>query len=407
MNTRVLLSHRARRVFIWLHLWLGLILGLWFSLIGLSGSVLTWRSELGAWELARRFPITTPVSGAKMLSLDEATGKLQTALPDLDLGQVSAIAPPQKPTDSYKFTVGRERRSARTVVLDSYSGQILGTVAPRSSNVFAIQNFHQRLIAGMRGYVFNGLLTVLGIPLLLSGLWLWWPNNAKQLRARLTIKRGVPLHRRLYDLHNVMGIYLYSLLLVTTVTGALLVWNHLQRDGLAQVVQELKAGEAPTPRRAENNRGAERARNAAPRGDNNATPRVTPQGTRLSADELLDKARTATDGYAITRVTLPQKPDAPFAASYALANGFATGRTIYLNPYNGEVLSSKTPRVNANNVIRGLHLGDFGGIAVKILYTLSGLMPLGLFVTGTWLWARKKLKSRTRNQMRVAETASV
>ena len=406
MNSRVLLSHRARRVFIWLHLWLGLILGLWFSLIGLSGSVLTWRGELGAWELNRRFPIATPAPGAKMLSLDAATSKLQSAMPDLKLSQVSAISPPQSARDSYKFTVGRSRRDAKTVVLDSYSGQILGTAAPRSGNVFLIQNFHQRLLAGMRGYVFNGLLTVLGIPLLLSGLWLWWPRKIKQLRARLSVKSGAPLHRRLYDLHNVLGIYLYSVLLVTTVTGALLVKNHLQRDGLPKVLEELRAGETP---QAPNERGkSARNRGEQARGGDE-TPKVTPNGARLSNDELLDRARVVAAGAAVTRVSLPGKNDDPFVANYAVAAGFNSGRTLSINPYNGEVLPSKAPVVEANNVIRGLHLGDFGGVLIKIIYTLTGLMPLGLFITGFWLWARKKFKSRARERTSasVSETASV
>ena len=444
MNTRVLLSHRARRVFVWLHLWLGLGLGLWFSLIGISGSVLAWRVELGAWELSRRFPIATPAPGAQMLSLDAATAKLRAALPDLDTNEISAIAPPQSASDSYKFTIGRDRRQARTVVLDSYTGTLIGTAAPRSGWVFTIQNFHQRLIAGLRGYVFNGLLTVLGIPLLLSGLWLWWPKNGKQLRARITVKSGAPLHRRLYDLHNVLGISLYGVLLVTTATGALLVKNHLQRDGLPQVIAELKAGETPPTQgnrgeqargeqargeqargeqargeqargeqargeqaRGEQARGeqarGEQARGGAAnanrgggaRGDNDA-PEVVPNGALLSNDVLLDKARDAANGAAITRVSLPRKPDEPFVANYAVATGFNAGRTLYLDPYSGAVMPSETPAVEASNVIKSLHLGNFGGVWIKILYTLAGLMPLGLFVTGFWLWARKKFKKRAR-----------
>lgn len=396
MNSRVLLSHRARRIFIFLHLWLGLILGLWFSLIGVSGSVLAWRSELGAWELARRFPITTPAPGAKMLSLDAATAKLQRAMPARDVSEVSTIAPPQTPTDAYKFTVGRSRRDTRTVVIDSYSGALLGVAAPRSGNVFLIQNFHQRLIAGTRGYVFNGLLTVLGIPLLLSGLWLWWPKNVKQLRARLTVKSGAPLHRRLYDLHNVLGIYLYGVLLITTVTGALLVKNHLQRDGLPKIIEELKAGETPaTP--------GKNARGKQARGAGNDAPKVVASGQRLSNDALPDKARASLPNTQISKVSVPQKPDAPFATNYAVGAGFNTSRTLCLDPYSGAVLRSKAPIVEANNVIRGLHLDDFGGVLIQILTTLTGLMPMGLFITGAWLWARKKFK----NSKRVATVADV
>ena len=412
MNSRVLLAHRARRIFLWLHLWLGLGLGLWFSLIGISGSVLAWRAELGAWEINQRFPIATPAPGAKMLGLDAATAKLRTlrtARPNLKLREISAIAPPQNANDSYKFVVGRDRKKAVTLVLDSYSGAFIGQAAPRSGQVFAIQNFHQRLIAGMRGYVFNGLLTMMGIPLLLSGLWLWWPKNSQQLRARLTLKRGVAMHRRLYDLHNVLGIYLYGVLLVTTVTGALLVKNHLQRDGSAQVIAELKAGETLPSQSGEagernssagaRNRGVEDSRGVK------KTPGIVPNGARLSNDELLDKARVAADGAAITRVSLPVETDDLFVANYAVAAGFNTARTLNLDPYNGTVLPLKAPEIGANNVIRSLHLGDFGGVSIKIIYTMTGLMPPGLFVTGFWLWARKKLKAKKR--VRVATAAPV
>ena len=123
---------------------------------------------------------------------------------------------------------------------------------------------------------------------------------------------------------------------------------------------------------------------------------MTPQGARLSNDELLDRARVAANGATILRVSPPRQSDDPFAANYAVAAGFNTGRTLYLDPYRGAVLPSRVPVIEANNVIKGLHLGDFGGVFVKIIYTLTGLMPMGLFVTGFWLWARNKRKKRAR-----------
>ncbi len=37
-----------------------------------------------------------------------------------------------------------------------------------------------------------------------------------------------------------------------------------------------------------------------------------------------------------------------------------------------------------------LHLGEFGGVFSKLLYTFAGLMPPGLFITGVLMWWRKK-----------------
>ena len=43
-------SQRARTLFLIVHLWTGLALGLWLIMIGLTGSVLAWRSEFTGWE---------------------------------------------------------------------------------------------------------------------------------------------------------------------------------------------------------------------------------------------------------------------------------------------------------------------------------------------------------------------
>ncbi len=411
---------RARRVLVWSHLWLGLILGAWFSLIGLTGSVLTWRTELGAAELSRRFPVSQPSPNAKIVSLSDATGALKKAMPDLDTKEIAGVTIPGARSSFYAFTLGRNRRTARQVLVDPYSSQILGTVAPRSGNVFLIQNFHQRLIAGARGYLFNGLLTLLSVPLLMSGLWLWWPAKIAQFKARLTVKRGAPLHRKIYDWHNIFGVYLYSTLFITTLTGVLLVANHIARDGWAKTWEEVRAGETPPARetrgarggqsegRGAQNEGARQergasapAQNAAPGG--REAPKVVPQGESLDADTLLNRARQAVPQYQITRVQLPSSPDAPFEASYSLPTGFATNRTLYLNPYSGEVLPGKQPEgANYNSVVRGLHLGDFGGVLMKLIYTITGLMPLGLFASGVWLWARKKRRAKHKTPRETA-----
>ncbi|PQV65113.1 putative iron-regulated membrane protein [Abditibacterium utsteinense] len=404
MNTRILFSHRARRVFIWIHLWLGLLLGAWFSLLGVTGSVLAWRTELGAWELSRKYPVQKPADGARMVSLSEATSALKKSFPDLDVSEISAISLPGARSSFYGFTVGRNRRTARQILLNPYSAQVLGTVAPRSGNVATIQQIHQRLIAGARGYALNGFLTVLAVPLLLSGLWLWWPSNIKQFKARVSVKREAPLHRKIYDLHNVLGVYLYLTLFVTTVTGALLVKSHMARDGLAKTWQEIKAGDAPPARESRRARGRNQPEQTQSRARGEL--KITPQGTLLSNDALLDLARRAVPQYEITRIQPAPSPDAAFVGSYSLPVGFATSQSISLNPYSGAVLKAReTETANANQVVRGLHLGDFGGAFIKIIYTLTGIMPLGLFVSGLWLWARKKLRTKTKTPREIAVAA--
>jgi uncharacterized iron-regulated membrane protein len=395
MNTRVLFSHRARRVFFFIHLWMGLILGLWFALIGLSGSVLAWRFELQGMELARRFPLEKASAEQTIISVSQAIAAMKMANPNASSRELSTVTIPNSKMPFYSFSLGRNRATAQTVLIDPYSARVHPPVRMRTLVVGTIQQFHQRLIAGAKGYLFNGLLTVLAIPLLLSGLWLWWPTKLKHLKAHLTIKRGVSIKRTLYDLHNVMGIYLYLVLLVTTITGAMLVQQHVARDG--GIANFLNEQEGPSQPRIGNNRRAENRARTERGGRNDEKPKVTPRGARLSGDAVLAAARQLRPQLELTRVTLPQKPDEVAQVTFIRPVGLVLNEDVFLNPYNGEEIKpSASEQREAPNAApaarwsRALHLGEFGGVLSKLIYTVTGLMPLGLFVTGFLLWFRKK-----------------
>lgn len=420
MKARVLLSHRARRIFFFIHLWTGLILGAWFALIGITGSVLAWRGELSGMELSRRFPIEKSV-GAKVIPLSAAIAAMKRANPDASAKELATVTVPNSKNPFYSFSRGRNRATAQTILVDPYSARVHPPVRMRTLTVGTIQQFHQRLISGAKGYVLNGFLNFLAIPLLLSGLWLWWPTRWKHLKAHLTIKRGASLKRTIYDLHNVMGIYLYVVLLATTVTGAMLVQQHISADGGLLTFLNEEQQESPPRGGPERSGGRERGNQerggresgrsertrpetaggremqgapAAGRREPEA-PKVTPAGQPLAHDELVVRARSARPQYQLTRVQLPQKPDEALQLTYAKPTGLNLNETVFLNPYTGEELSGSGEGATPNRSplrtwTRTLHLGEFGGVFSKLIYTITGLMPLGLFVTGFMLWWRKK-----------------
>ncbi len=394
MNTRVWLSHRARRVFLIVHLWLGLVIGLWFSLIGLSGSVLAWRSELSAMELRAKFPIEKPSFNAKMFPLADAIAigtrpqaerpsvRPQAARAD-SAQQALNITIPTHRMPYYAVARGNVRRGPVTLI-DPYSARVYSNVNTRETRVGTIQQFHQRLIAGARGYVANGFLNLLAIPLVLSGLWLWWPKNVAQLKARVQVKRGASLKRTLYDLHNVMGIYLYGILFVTTLTGAMLVYQHIAADGglRAFLSEETSAPAA---------RGAQRG---GARGQEE-TPVVEIRGERLTPDSILEIARALRPNYELSRLQFPARTNQAIAVTFQKPFGLSNSETVFLDPYRGQIVNTATrdSGVDARGWTRLLHLGEFGGVLSKLVYTFAGLMPTGLFITGVWMWWNQKRKS--------------
>jgi uncharacterized iron-regulated membrane protein len=52
-----------------------------------------------------------------------------------------------------------------------------------------------------------------------------------------------------------------------------------------------------------------------------------------------------------------------------------------------------------------LHFGRFGGLGIRVLWTLLGLLPAVLFVTGFTLWWRRVVRRRLGAQKRSAMTA--
>jgi uncharacterized iron-regulated membrane protein len=283
-----------------------LILGAWFALIGVTGSLLAWRGELSAAELRWRFPREEqPVSAAQPIPLSQAVAAMQRAHPRSTARELATVTVPNARMPFYAFTRGRDRASQETILIDPYSARVHPPVRLRTLFVGTVNQLHARLLAGPRGYLANGALTALAAPLLLSGLWLRWPAKVRLLKARLMMKRGVPLQRTLMDLHNVMGIYLYPALLITTLTGMVLVAHHIDERG----IQAYWSGQLDAP--------AGGRRNGGPGGERDAArmPAVAAQGQRLSDDELVARARTAMPGYALTRVRRPLRPDQPFQAA--------------------------------------------------------------------------------------------
>jgi uncharacterized iron-regulated membrane protein len=297
----------------------------------------------------------------------------------------------------------------------------------------------------------------MAIPLLLSGLWLWWPSNIAQLKARLQVKRGTSLKRRLYDLHNVLGIYLYSVLFVTTLTGTMLVYQHIQADG--GLVGYLQHEQEQTASGVANQRGNEQARrsntpgtgagrNAAdgsarggatstgsaqrggqsgtgsssaasggPAGNQrggNEAPKVRVQEKRFSEDEILAATRALRPERELTRIQLPRAVDEAVQATFALPIGLSTTESVYLDPYTGNLVQAQASdaptRSPVRQLTRAFHLGEFGGVASKLIYTVAGLIPLGLFITGVMMWwgkQSKKRSARARKQSADAELLAV
>src|SRR5262245_48201477 len=116
-----------RRKPLWntLHRWLGIGLGLWFMLVGLTGALLVYRDAIDRWlnpELLR------PRINGPALPLADVVEQASLAP---ELGRVEKVHPPATVDDVYRLQVrplaSRVDAARLEALIDPASGELLGT----------------------------------------------------------------------------------------------------------------------------------------------------------------------------------------------------------------------------------------------------------------------------------------
>ena len=119
---------------------------------------------------------------------------------------------------------------------------------------------------------------------------------------------------------------------------------------------------------------------------------------------LVDTARRhAPAGHHVARVVLPSTPAAPFLVMFSDVSPTPLGATltpVYLDQYMGALLTSPTAAATVGDTIMAwvapLHVGNFAGNGVRVLWMLFGLAPPLLFVTGFAMWWTRVVRPRWR-----------
>lgn len=202
----------ARRIVFAVHLWCGLILGIYLVAISVSGSVLVYRNELRA--AFQPQPRLVDASGTR-LSEDELIRAGEAAYPD---HEVFVYTMPEE--DDHAVSLGVNLgESRRQILFDPYTGDDLGNAVPWGWRATTwLIDFHGTLAAGPTGKRINGVGSILFTGLIITGIVLWWPGFGRLLRG-LRIERDRGTRRLLFTLHGALGAVSFALLLLWAVTG--------------------------------------------------------------------------------------------------------------------------------------------------------------------------------------------
>jgi uncharacterized iron-regulated membrane protein len=204
-----------RKVVFQVHLWSGIGLGLYLLVVSVTGSIVVYSNEL--YRAATRAPIMVAPSGPRLS--DDA---LRAAVAHIYPGYtVVSIGAGQKPDQAVSITLSGNR-GRKDRLFDPYTGADLGDSVPLSIHLVSkLLELHDDLLAGPTGRTVNGFGAVMLIVLALTGIVVWWPG-IKNWRRSLVLRRGVGWRRFTWDLHSVIGFWLFAFILLFGLSGVYL-----------------------------------------------------------------------------------------------------------------------------------------------------------------------------------------
>ena len=384
------LKSRRKR---WLnvHLWLGLGLGLFLSVLGMTGSILVFYDEIDKALNAELMQVNAPPQGeAAFKPFADIMAAANTVLPTT--ATIDFVTFPSDAKASYVFSyftsASGEAQDQWQVYVNPYSAQVLGTKLIKQADDWVPCSFiefvwqlHFAVLAGDIGTVIVGIIGTLLIFSVLTGLILWWPLTGNWRRV-LTIKPRASTERFNHDLHQLAGFYSFPVLLAVLLSG---VYMNLPEHFMA-VVKLL----SPGTKSFMDMPHASPAQGRPPIALADAL-----SGVRARYPEgRIDGLKPAEDEHSGHLVRIVDVPG---------LSAFWSERQITVDQYSGAILQVLDPsnRPTAGQTFVDwqwpLHSGKAFGWTGRILVFLLGLACPVLFVTGVIRWLQKRrAKSRKR-----------
>lgn len=369
-----------RRALFQVHLWAGLGVGLYLVVVTITGSALVFR-----WEIEALAAPALPKRDGQVLNYDDLRAAVERERPG---AVVEGFLKPKGPTSAVQVWLEHEHHELIRFV-DPYTGKDLGPAALNALLAW-LAALHVELLAGETGVIFNGVGAVCFLVLCITGLVVWWPGRRRWKRS-VIVKTGVGWKRLNWDLHSAVGFWTSSILLIWAITGVYFVFPQPFQQTIGRVVPFELPRDAPEP------------------------PPQIPGRAFASIESIVAAAERATPGAVTTWIDLPH----PGTGAHAVVirheryEPWAShSPVVYLDAYTAEVRHVDVALTgNPGDTIQRwfgyLHFGNFGGAPVKVLWTLTGLAPTLLAVTGTVMWWNRVIVRARRRRERGEQQARV
>lgn len=373
--------HRSavKRLWLRLHVFMGMGFGLLFVFAGLTGSLLVFHRAIDAW---LNPALLMRAESKEARSLDEVLASLRAAVPDLPAPAYLDL--PRTNTDVlhvwYRLRGDRDSVERKVEVwLDPGTGEVLGRRQYGTSFTSVVYGLHREWLAGNVGETMVGIVGAMLVVSIITGAYLWWPQRGPSGKAPTAARTGSALQRQ-YAWHKSVGISSATVLILIACSGIFIEFHEWLTPAIRLLSPVAEAEPAVSSRI---------PLNAAP----------------IAVEQAMGIARQRFPDAEATYLMFPQGPAGAYGVGMrrpddVLKTGGSSG--VWIDQYNGDVLAVQDWRqFTAGETFVAwmfpLHNGEAFGLAGRLVVFLSGLVPLVLYVTALRMWwLKRRAKSRRR-----------
>jgi uncharacterized iron-regulated membrane protein len=359
------------RVWSWLHKWSSLVSTIFLLVLCLTGLPLVFHHQIGGW-LGTEVVSPALPADAPRATLDQVMAAAKGRFPSRVGMYVS-----QEPDDDtiWYVTMGDTPRSSSglmQVAVDARTGRALAEPKIDGGVMGVIHTLHVELFAGQRGKLFLGLMGLLMLVGIVSGIVLYAPFMRKLRFGEVRRERSTRV--KWLDLHNLLGIVTVTWALVVGATGMINTWAdlviaHWRDDQVAQLLSHYR-GLPPLAQLGSLEKAVANAREREPR----------------------------------MKVAFIAFPGTAWGSEHHYGV-FMRGRTrlterlvqpVLVDAVTGEVSSSQRPPWYMTTLLlsQPLHFGDYGGVPMQWLWAVLDVLTILVLGSGLYLWLSKNGPAR-------------
>jgi uncharacterized iron-regulated membrane protein len=359
MATTTAQKNRARKLWLQVHKWIGLLLAVLIVPISVTGAALVWHDWLDAQLNPQRHSVAGPpqlepadyaASASAALRPGERIATI--TLPDEEGPvTVSAWRPPEP---------GAGRPVRTSLWLDPASGRLLDRAASNEGAVRVLHVLHGSLMVPGVGRQIVGWVGVAMLMSCLTGLWLWWPVKGGFVRGLRWRRRNSSNA----NLHFQSGFWIAIPLAMLSFTG---VWISFPQF-FSQFTESASGRQAG--------------------GDRMSRLRAAPlEAPSLDATAAVAAAQPFATGRLMS-IGWPTDQAAEWRVSFSREGSPAE---VKVSDTTGEATSPPPPRPETfARTMRRWHDGTGMGPVWQTVIFIGGIIPALLAVTGILIWLRTR-----------------